>query len=56
MLTKMNPIQRILSAAAGLLLIDPGTITDVVGLCIIVAVIVWQIFDRKLDNKPKLVA
>ncbi len=56
MLTKMNPIQRILSAAAGLLLIDPGTITDVVGLCIIVAVIVWQVFDRKLDKKPKLVA
>jgi len=44
---RMNPVQRILSAAAGLLLIDPNTVTDIIGIALIALVIVWQIFQKK---------
>jgi len=56
MLTKMNPVQRILSAIGGLLLIDPSSITDIVGILIIATVIVWQILQKKIDKKPALAA
>ncbi len=46
-LCRMNPIQRIISAAAGLLLIDPNTVTDIIGIALIALVIVWQIFQKK---------
>ena len=47
MLRKLNPLQRILSAAGGLLLIDPNTITDIVGIALVVGVVVWQILEGK---------
>lgn len=47
MLTHMNPIQRILSAAGGLLLIDPGIITDIAGIVLIAAVVAWQLFQKQ---------
>ena len=47
MLRKLNPLQRILSAAGGLLLIDPNTITDIVGIALVAGVVVWQIFEGK---------
>lgn len=46
-LTKMNPIQRIISAASGLMLIDTDIITDIIGVALIVLIIMWQIFQRK---------
>ena len=46
-LTTMNPLQRIISAAAGILLIDPSPLTDVIGVAVIVLIIVWQIFQKK---------
>jgi len=49
--THMNPIQRILSAAGGLLLIDPNPITDVVGISLIVLVFVWQLLQKKKTAK-----
>ena len=45
--TNMNVIQRLMAGAAGLLLIDPNLVTDVVGVTIIAAVIVWQILEKK---------
>ena len=39
---EMNPLQRILFDVAGLMLIFPSWITDIVGIVLIVAVIVWQ--------------
>ncbi len=39
---EMNPLQRILFVVAGLMLIFPSWITDIVGIVLIVAVIVWQ--------------
>lgn len=47
MLKRINPIQRIMSAAGGLLLIDPNTLTDIIGIALIAAVVVWQIFEDK---------
>lgn len=39
---EMNPLQRILFVVAGLMLIFPSWITDIVGIVLIVAVIIWQ--------------
>jgi len=47
----MNPIQRVMSAVGGLLLIDPNPITDVVGVVLIVAVFVWQILQKKHQSR-----
>ena len=55
-LTKMNPFQRIISAAAGILLIDPSPLTDVIGVAVIVLIIVWQIFQKKNGSAPDLKA
>ena len=52
---RMNPIQRILSGAAGLLLIDPNTITDIVGIALILVVIAWQYIARKQHEKKAAV-
>ena len=48
--TNMNVIQRLMSGAAGLLLIDPNLITDAVGVTLIAAVIVWQILEKKASK------
>lgn len=47
MLKKLNPLQRIMTAAGGLLLIDPNTLTDVVGIALVAGVVIWQVFERK---------
>lgn len=47
MLTNMNPIQRILAVVGGLCLIIPGTITDLAGIAIVGASVVWQLADKK---------
>ena len=39
---EMNALQRVLFVVAGLMLIFPSWITDIVGIVLIVAVIVWQ--------------
>ena len=54
-LTNMNPIERIMSAAAGLLLIDPNLITDIVGIALISTVVVWQVI-KKRQKASKLAA
>ncbi len=43
----MNWIQRILAAVAGIMLIDPSPVTDVIGIAVIAAIIVWQVFQKK---------
>ncbi len=49
---KMNWIQRILAAAGGLMLIDPGLATDAVGVALLAVVVVWQLLSSKRRNKP----
>lgn len=43
----MNLIQRIISAAGGLLLIDPGLVTDIVGISMVALVFLWQYIEKK---------
>lgn len=56
MFTNLNPIQRILSAIGGLLLIDPNTITDVVGIVLILLVLGWQYMQKKQSGKQTAAA
>ena len=46
----MNPLQRILSAVGGLMLIDPNLITDVIGIAVVALIILWQCFQKKQQN------
>jgi TRAP-type uncharacterized transport system fused permease subunit len=44
---KMSWWERILFAAGGLMLIDPGTLTDIIGLAILTLGFLWQWRRRK---------
>ena len=44
-----NTIQRILFFVGGILLIDPGFTTDIVGIVILVAMFMWQKMQNKSD-------
>ncbi len=50
LLAKQRCIERILCVAAGLLLLYPGTITDIIGLCASVVLIVVQVSRNKREN------
>ena len=50
LLKPMNPLQRILSAAGGLLLIVPGGVTDAIGLALVGTVAAMQIMEKKKVN------
>lgn len=52
-LKHLNPVFRIVSVIAGLLLIYPGTVTDIIGIVIIALIIVEQIITTK--NKKTVV-
>jgi len=52
----MNPIQRILSAAGGILLIDPNVATDIIGISLVLIVVVWQIIEKKYFGKQNSLA
>lgn len=43
----MHPVMRVIIAAGGLLLIHPGTLTDVAGLCIVVICLLIQYGKRR---------
>ncbi len=45
--TRLNILQQLLALAGGLMLIDPGTLTDVIGISMVAAVMVWQHFQVK---------
>ena len=47
LLTHMKAVQRIMSAAGGLMLIYPGLVTDTVGLALVAVVVILQIMGRK---------
>ena len=49
-IAKMNWPQRILSLAAGLLLIDPSGLTDVIGISVLALVLLWQFFQFKKNK------
>ena len=39
---QMHPVVRVLSAVGGLLMMDPGSLTDIIGIALLVGVFVWQ--------------
>ena len=41
-ITRLNALQQLLALAGGLMLIDPGLVTDIIGIVLIAAVIAWQ--------------
>ncbi len=46
--TRLNLVQQLMALVGGLLLIDPGLVTDLAGIALVGSVIVWQHFqDRK---------
>lgn len=47
MLTNLNPVLRIVLAAAGLMLIYPGTVTDIIGIAVTAVVFAIEIGRRK---------
>lgn len=47
MVTNMNPIQRILAVVGGLCLIIPDTVTDLAGIAIVGASVIWQLAAKK---------
>jgi TRAP transporter 4TM/12TM fusion protein len=47
MLTSLNPVMRIILLAAGLMLIYPGTVTDIIGTAVTVAVFVIELQLKK---------
>lgn len=42
--SRLNIVQQLLALAGGLLLIYPGTLTDLIGVVLVIAVILWQRF------------
>ena len=53
---KMNPVQRMMAAAGGLLLIDPRVLTDIIGIALVAVVIGWQVFTKKRGTAVKAAA
>ena len=53
---KMNPVQRVMAAAGGLLLIDPRVLTDIIGIALVAVVIGWQVFTKKRGAAVKAAA
>ncbi|MDO5564779.1 MAG: TRAP transporter permease [Eubacteriales bacterium] len=50
-LKKINVIGRIIIACGGLLLIDPGSITDIVGIVLIFSVLGFELIEKKFMKK-----
>ncbi|MDM5226544.1 TRAP transporter permease [Cytobacillus sp. NJ13] len=48
----LNIFERLLGVAAGLMLIYPESVSDIIGLIIFVFMIIWQVVLKK-DDKPK---
>ena len=52
LLRPLSPLERIILAAAGLCLVDPGWITDLVGLAAVAAVVVYQVVRLRAQRQP----
>ena len=49
---KVNPVFRLLLAAGGIMMMVPGTLTDVIGVAVIAAISVLQYLLRKRQQTP----
>lgn len=50
LLKSMNPFERIVIAAGGLMMMVPGTVTDFVGVALFAVVVIFQLIGRKRAN------
>ena len=48
---QMHPVVRVISAIGGLLMMDPGSLTDIIGIALLVGVFVWQKVKEKKSLK-----
>ena len=53
---KIHPVLRIVLAIGGLGMMIPGTLTDVVGLALVLAVIFYQRVSARKDSGPAVTA
>ena len=51
-LSKASAVERLLLGAAALLMIDTGTVTDLVGVAVIALVVVFQWFKKRRAVSP----
>ena len=49
---KINPVFRVLFAAGGIMMMVPGTLTDIIGIAVVAAITVIQYLMRKRSNTP----
>ena len=47
MLQKLNIVLRLVSVAAGLMMIHPGAVTDLIGIVILIAILAYQVISEK---------
>ena len=47
MLQKLNIVLRLVSVAAGLMMIHPGAVTDLIGIAILIAILAYQVISEK---------
>ena len=50
-LTRLNKFERLLMFIGGLLMIDPGTLTDIIGIIILGGVFVLQRRKKKAEQR-----
>ena len=46
-MTAANIVLRLVSVAAGLMMIHPGALTDVIGIAILIAILAYQVISEK---------
>ena len=46
-LAEMNPVERILAIAGGILCIIPGIVTDLCGIAVLALVVLFQVMKKK---------
>ncbi len=52
LLRRMGIVERVLLVAAGLCLVDPGLLTDLIGLAVVAMVVLYQIVRLKAERRP----
>jgi len=52
LLRRMGLVERLVLVAAGLCLVDPGLLTDLIGVAAVAGVVVYQLLRRRAERQP----
>jgi TRAP transporter 4TM/12TM fusion protein len=52
LLRRLSWVERLILAAAGLCLVDPGLLTDLIGLAAVAGVVLYQVFHLRAERRP----